>query len=129
MYNTKVECTYNTNEIFIETDKVNDKEKEFIRDVIYRQEFLNIFCIEEYNETEINKKIDELYEKLVIYKPLKEIMNKISKKHISSINEKLGLLLLFSYDYMYMSHICISEFLDNGKISEHNILKLKSIVF
>ena len=43
MYNTKISCTYNTLEVFLDTDEVTEKEQEFIRDVIYRQELLNIF--------------------------------------------------------------------------------------
>jgi hypothetical protein len=45
-----------------------------------------------------------------------------------STDEELGLIILFSYDYLYLSHICISEFLEKGKISEYNILKLKQII-
>ena len=50
MYNTNVVCTYNTPEVFLETDNVTDREKTFIRDTIYRQELLDIFELEEYNE-------------------------------------------------------------------------------
>jgi amino acid permease len=39
-------------------------------------------------------------------------------------DEELGMMLLFSYDYMYLTHICISEFIETGKISDENIKKL-----
>ena len=42
MCNTKIICTYNTDEIFEPTDKLTERDKEFVRDVIYRQELLNI---------------------------------------------------------------------------------------
>jgi hypothetical protein len=42
---------------------------------------------------------------------------------------EIGLMILFSYDYMNLSHICICEFLENGKISEENISKLRTAIF
>ena len=44
-------------------------------------------------------------------------------------NEEFGLMLLFSYDYMYLTHICISEYLETGKISEDNMKRLENILF
>jgi hypothetical protein len=42
---------------------------------------------------------------------------------------EFGIMIMFSYDYLYLTHICISEFLDTGKISENNILNLRSVIF
>jgi hypothetical protein len=64
MYNTKVVCTYNTPEVFLETDNISDYEKEFIRDTIYRQELLDILGIEEFNESKTNQVIHVLYERI-----------------------------------------------------------------
>jgi len=33
---------------------------------------------------------------------------------------KYGLCILYSYDYMYMTHKCVSDYLDSGNISEEN---------
>jgi hypothetical protein len=44
-------------------------------------------------------------------------------------DEEFGLMLLFSYDYMYLTHNCISELFENGKISENSLLNLKNIIF
>ena len=46
MYNTKVVCTYNTSEVFLEEDNISEEEREFVRDVIYRQELLDILGID-----------------------------------------------------------------------------------
>ena len=46
-----------------------------------------------------------------------------------SVDEELGLMMLFAYDYMYLSHICISEFLETGKVTDDNIVRLKSLIF
>ena len=127
MYNTKVICTYNTDifKDFIEIEHMTEKDKEFFQDAYYRQEFLNIFGLEEYNEREIDEVLNGLYEKIKECKELKECMIKLASD-IMSFDEEIGLLFLFSYDYMYLSHICISEFLETGQISQDNISKLKS---
>ena len=128
MYNTKVVCTYNTDEIFKNTDKINETGKKFIRDVIYRQELLNIFGMEDYNEQEIDDAIHDLYEKIKECTELKECMLKLAG-NIMSVDEELGLMFLFAYDYMFLSHICISEFLETGKISKYNMFRLKTLIF
>jgi hypothetical protein len=128
MYNTKVECTYHTSEIFLEDDNITEEEKCFVRDVIYRQELLDILEINEYNELEFSRSIHELYITIKDCKELKECMLKLAEKFLSR-DEEIGLMVLFAFDYMYLTHICISEFLENGKISENNIAKLKTVIF
>jgi hypothetical protein len=128
MYNTKVVCTYNTSEVFLEEDNINEEEKEFVRDAIYRQELLDILGIDEYNEEEIYKEIHELYQKVKDNYFIKECILKLAGQFMS-IDEEFGLMIMFSYDYLYLTHICVSEFLDTGKISENNILKLRSVIF
>lgn len=131
MYNTKVICTYNTDDIFKQFEQFEEikhmtkKDKDFFQDAYYRQELLNIFGLEQYNEREIDEAMSELYEKIKECKELKECMIKLASD-IMSLDEEIGLLFLFSYDYMYLSHICISEFLETGQISQDNISKLKS---
>jgi hypothetical protein len=127
MYNTNVVCTYNTSEVFLEDDNINEEEKEFVRDAIYRQELLNILGINEYNEEKIYTVIHELYQKVKDNYFIKEFMVKLAGGFMST-DEEFGLMILFSYDYLYLTHICVSEFLDTGKISEQNILKLSSVI-
>jgi hypothetical protein len=127
MYNTKVVCKYN-NYIFEnlrELEHMTETDKEYFLTDLYREEFLNIFGLYEYDETKINQALDELYEKIKDCKELKECMLKLAS-NIMSLDEEIGMLFLFSYDYMYLSHICICEFLETGQISQDNISKLKS---
>ena len=128
MYNTKFVCTYNTPDVFFETDDITDTQRDFIREVIYRQELLNILGIEEFNEEEIHKELGEVYEKIKDYPKLKECMNKLAENFMST-DAAMGFLVLFVYDYMYVTHVCISEFLDTGEISDTNVEKLKAIIF
>ncbi len=128
MYNTKVVCTYNTPDVFSVDDTVSEEEKDFVRDVIYRQELLNILGMEEFNDSEMERTIHELFKKVREEPFLKECMIKLSG-HFLNIDQEIGLMLMFSYDYMYLTHICISELLDTGIISEKNMLNLRSIIF
>ena len=134
MYNTKVECTYNTPEVFLETDNITDDEKSFIRNIIYRQELLNVLDIDyenndEDNEEKISEAIKDLYNRVKDSNCLRKCMVKVVQKHMNvgkymTIDEELGMMLLFSYDYMYLTHICISEFIETGDIDDDNIRKL-----
>ena len=134
MYNTKVVCTYNTPEVFLETDNITDDEKTFIRNIIYRQEFLNILNIDyensyDDNEEKISEAIKELYNRVKDSTCLRKCMVKVIQKHMNvgkymKSDEELGMMLLFSYDYMYLTHICISEFIETGDIDDENIGKL-----
>lgn len=127
MYNTAIICTYNTNDVFFETDEVTETERDFIQNIIYRQEFLNIFQIENYDDEQINKVIEYIYEKVKTHKEMSECINKISSDYLS--DNIFGLFVLFSFDYMFQTHICISEYLETDQISEKNIQLLKKLVF
>jgi hypothetical protein len=39
-----------------------------------------------------------------------------------------GLMFLFAYDYMHLTHMCISEYFETGKITQNNLLNLKNII-
>jgi hypothetical protein len=54
-------------------------------------------------------------------------MKELSKKSIFS-NEEIGLMMFFSFDYMYLSHPCISEYIKTGYISEANLNILKKSI-
>jgi len=128
MYNTKVICTYNTPDVFSADDNISEEEKDFVRDVIYRQELLNILGMEEFNDSEMERTIHELFKKVSEDPFLKECMIKLSG-HFLNIDQEIGLMLMFSFDYMYLTHICISELLDSGIISDKNMSNLRSIIF
>ena len=120
MYNTSVICTYNTSEVFLETDDITDDDKEFVRQTLYRQELLNILGIEDYDDEEINKVVHDAYERVKECCEIKKCIDKVLT-YIMVPDEEIGFMLLLSYDYLYISHICISEFLETGKVSDDNI--------
>jgi hypothetical protein len=123
MYNTKITCTYNTSDVFLETDNINDEEKDFIRDAVYRQELLNILGLEDYDIEQMDKAINELYEKVKNSSQIFECMLKAASNFMCE-DKIFGLIVLYSFDYMWLTHICISEYLEKGIIDKANIDKL-----
>jgi hypothetical protein len=71
--------------------------------------------------------MNELYQKIKNFLPLKECMKKMAGI-IMAEDEQSGLLLMYSYDYMHITHKCISEYLDTGTISDENITLLSEII-
>lgn len=128
MYNTKFECRYHKDDVFLETDQVNEEEMIYIRNILYREDFLNIFYID-YNdvfdvfETTMNK----LFEKIKNCSELNKLMKDKAEKLLLSTDLKSGLIILYSYDYMYLTHKCVSEYLETGSVSQENIDLLDKI--
>lgn len=127
-YNTTYISKYN-NKVFLkeEEDKLSENEKYFINDTLYRNDILNIFGIEEFDEQVINKCIHTIYEKIKNYDDLKPILEKFASFFLSDDCE-LGLLLMFSYDYLQHAHPCMCELLETGKISDDKLIKLKNVI-
>lgn len=126
MYNTKYECRYYNDDIFLETDEVSADEKEYIRDCLYKEDLLNIFNIDDSNDLdELSNVILELYKSVNMCEELMECM-KIAAARILSEDREIGLCLLYSYDFMYLTHKCVRTFLENGKIIEDDFKNLKS---
>jgi len=128
MYNTKVVCTYNTSEVFLETDNISDEEKDFVRNAIYRQELLDILELEDYDESKLDDAFCKLHEKVKACNDLLECMHEISRKY-NIQSDIIGLMMMYSYDSMFLTHICVSEFIEKGKIEKSSILKLKAFLF
>ena len=127
MYNTKFECRYHKEDVFLETDNVNEDEKCFIRDVLYKEDVLHIFNLEFNDDFDIfANAISKLYIMIQDCLPLKECMKQMAAKIISE-DLHIGLCILYSYDYMYITHKCVSEYLDTGIISPENIKLLDEI--
>jgi len=120
MYDTKFECRYHKDDVILDTDDVTENDISFIRNYLYKEDLLNIFTIDYSDNQEIfENSIYELYEKIKNCEFLKELMKKAASIIFLS-DIKYGLCILYSYDYMYMTHKCVSDYLDSGNISEEN---------
>lgn len=134
-YNTTYVCSYNDSDVFLESEIqiLNDDEKNFIREALYRRDLCNIFNIDDQvlDEKKISDNISNLYKLINGANFLDLCIKKISNKMFCSSDLELGFMVLFSFDYLHLVHPCISEFIETGKINKtHNSLtKLKKILF
>lgn len=128
MYDTKFDCRYHKEDVFLETDQVSEKEKTFIRNILYKEDLLNIFNIDYSDDIDVFENvINELYEKISNCKELNKLMKEKAGNVLFSNEIKDGLTILYSYDYMYITHKCISEYLEIGNISQENLDLLNKI--
>jgi hypothetical protein len=119
--------TYHTNEVFLETDEVTEDEKKFIRNCIYRQELLNLFDLEDFDEVLMNQRMSFLYKKIVFDSDFQIILEKLQDTYFLPSKEDC-FTLLFSFDYLYMTHLCFCDLFESGKIEkEHKLSLLDSI--
>jgi hypothetical protein len=127
-YNIDYEPNYN---LFLDDsafeENETEEEKENIRTALYQKDLLAVFNMDEFDEDVINKKIRELFLLIQENEDLFLCMNNISKKTIFS-NEEIGLMIMYSFEYMYLSHFCISEYIKTGSISETNLNNLKKAI-
>jgi hypothetical protein len=134
MYNTKYECRYYKDDVILPDDTVTSEEADYIRNTLYQEDYLNIFSIN-YGENHdfnddyelLSKAIYNLYERIQDSDVLKMFMEKAAA-NLMSEDLQLGLCILYSYDYMYLMHECVSEYLDTGFISLHNIDRMNKIL-
>jgi len=125
MYNITYICRYYNDDLFMETDNITDDEKDYVRDIIYKEDLLHVFDIVDCDDINIfNLVISELYDNLASSEELKECMRITASKLISE-DEQLGLCILYSYDFMYLTHKCVSSFLENGTILPQYLKELK----
>ena len=106
MYDPTVICNYMDDDVFLETDEVTDAEKDFIRNCIYRQELLNAFSLDEYDDEAINKTVAELF----------PIATQCGIPSVQDDDPMVGFMMLFSFDYFYYAHPLICEMLQTGQI-------------
>lgn len=125
MYNTNYECKYCKTDLFLPSDKINEDEQEEVRDILYKEDLLAIFSIyEEHQFPHFDNYLSELYKKIKDSKELSECMTYGAAKFFSE-DEATGLCVLYAYDYMYLTHKCVSEYLDTGSVKEENIKLLR----
>jgi len=126
MYNAKYKCRYLEDGVFLETDEVSEAEKDYIRSILYKEDLLNIFSITEKDDIDIfDLVILELYEQINTCDKLRDCM-KLSAGKLMSENEHMGLCILYSYDFMHLTHKCVSSYLENGMICMDDLTKLKN---
>jgi len=149
MYNSTFICTYNyydaslalTNPcskvLFEHNPKFHEEtESELLEmaDYLYKNELLSAFHMEEFDEKAFNSKVQELYVSLFFFNEddkskgkMKNIMKKVSEKLLME-DEEFGFIMLFSYSYFHLMHLCLCELFEKGEISDELIDALNNII-
>jgi hypothetical protein len=85
---------------------------------------LDIFQIDdldfEKHENEIQEEVVNIFEKIKSHQGFMKCIKK-AKTLFPVTDEVVGLMILMSYDFLYLTHPCVSEFLDEGNISDEKI--------
>lgn len=124
MYNIDHVCFYNYE---VSIPEISDHEKYIIQHKLYKQDILSIFSLDEFNETQLNIEMHQLYQYLNPNEELKGILKKVAAL-VMSTDEEIGFLALFSFDYLYVTHDCIKDLLKSGSISFKNMYRLREVI-
>jgi len=92
-------------------------------EMIYRSELNGVFGLEEFDSEIINNKLINLCGQMYQHKEFSKIMEKCASKILTEDNT-MGLMMLFSYDYFYLSHPCICEYLSYSTINQQKLNQL-----
>lgn len=94
---------------------IYDVSTDEIRNSLYQANFLESFNLNEFNEEIVNDELNRLYNLLLNDDRFKECM-KILANSCMSEDLYVGLMILFSYDYFFLTHTCICEYLQNNNM-------------
>jgi len=147
-YDASLALTNPRSKVFFEQNPHFHEEPESelleMADHLYKNELLSAFNLEEFDEKLVNSKIQELYITFFVFndndeeiieknntdtkiKTKMKSKNKL-KKIIKTVSEKLlledeefGFVMLFSYSYFHLTHLCLCELFNNGEICEEII--------
>jgi hypothetical protein len=130
---------YNLNYDFVYQDLMTDgpfedetaEEKEEIRLFAYRRDFLGVFGIEENLVSLAEPELKNILGNKCLQENTRfqDVLNKAS---VIAATESLGddkfegLLFLYSYDFMYFTHLCIKEAFLQQTISDESLCLLEN---
>jgi len=110
--------------------ETSDLDENFTSKYLYDNELLHAFNMENYDANILSNKIFQLYYHLTTHREtypdihkLLEIANDISIKNIYKSDPFNGFMILFSFDYFHITHLCLCDILNPdsfGTISKNN---------
>jgi hypothetical protein len=103
------------------------EECDFSSDLIYKSDILQVFKLTEYDDDKIEQEMISVFEILKNNKKMVECMKKLANRFITEDLE-FGMVLLFSYDTFYATHLCIGDIIEKGDVEEDNINLLIKLI-
>jgi hypothetical protein len=134
VYNSKHICTYQyydskfkdtTPNNLIITEEVEQCEDS--ADLIYKSDMLQAFNLTEYDDYKIEEEMKSLFEILKNNEKMVECMTKLAHRFVTEELE-FGMMLLFSYDTFFATHLCICDVIESGEICEDKMNLLIKLI-
>jgi hypothetical protein len=125
MYNLNYDCLYKVEEK--EENKANGKDGQ----KKYQTDILTIFEMEIFDEEKIIDVLDTIYAKVKNNEHIKRCMNTIHANTFLISDQDMfeySFIIMYSYEYLYVTHPCICDLLLRGEISETNLENLLKII-
>jgi len=99
-----------------------EQQPDDICDLIYQTDYLQLFGLVEFDYNVINAEMKKIYETdgVKTNVRLQECIKKAANMFLTEDLE-LGFMVLFSYDYLFVTHLCICDVLENGSIQEKHL--------
>ena len=114
MYNYSIELTY-----------LNNDDSDIDTSTLYRKEMLDVFKLEQYNDSVVIETIHNLFLKYKDNPQIKDLLKLNIQTIPFEVCDETKFVMLFSYEHFFYMHKCL-QYLDNNKDIEQNILdKLK----
>lgn len=94
-----------------------DKQIQYQNDEEYQSQFLSLFGLEKYDDEIVQTGLDDLVNLVQKDAILKELLERLSEKHLLTKNLDMGLTLGMSYDYLDIVHPMLADMHDNKEIN------------
>lgn len=125
-YNIDYHCTYtDLNEY---NDLVEQFNKEFVEDLLYKNDILNIFQIKDYNDDVISCSLKNIYNKIGNNEIIRMCIKKILDLNPFFENDEFtAFMMFFAFENLHICHPCLCELLKTGNVSHENLTKLNKL--
>ena len=108
---------------------VFEQQPDDVCDLIYQTDYLQIFGLVEFDYNVINAEMKRIYENDGVKSnpTFQECIKKAANMFLSEDLE-LGFMVLFSYDYLFATHLCICDIMEYGSIQEKHLELLSNLL-
>jgi len=115
--NASTTTTYHAD--FICTYKLMENDDD--RSIMYQIQILQAFGMQKFDQDEINKKVLQLYKKLIDCNKVKEIIEEgIKVNSEMQLTNVIMFMCLFSYQFFELFHKCLIDYFTTGSILEES---------
>jgi len=115
--NASTTTTYHAD--FICTYKLMENDDD--RNIMYQIQILQAFGMQKFDQDEINKKVLQLYKKLIDCNEVKEIIEEgIKVNSEMQLTNVIMFMCLFSYQFFELFHKCLIDYFITGSILEES---------